>query len=59
MLSSIQQITDRQGLDWPQKRFIFDNLQILQCRQETNFIAATKQIRNLIKNNLDQYIFYY
>jgi hypothetical protein len=54
MMASIQQVVDREGLEFSQRRFINDNMQILLYRQEANIIAATKQIRNLVKDDLDR-----
>lgn len=54
MMASIQQVDDREGLEFSQRRFINDNIQILLYRQEANIMAATKQVRNLIKEDLDR-----
>jgi hypothetical protein len=54
MLSAIGHVIDREGLDASQRRFIEDNLQILLYRREANVKQATKEIRNLIKQDLDR-----
>lgn len=54
MLSAISQVNERTGLEPSQRRFIGDNMQILLYRQDANVLNGTKQIRNLIKEDLDR-----
>lgn len=54
MLDSIEQVRDLEGLDSAQRKFVEDNLQILLYRQDANVAQATKEIRNLIKQDLDR-----
>jgi hypothetical protein len=54
MLSSINHIRSVEGLEFSQKKFIEDNFQILLYRQDPAIAKATKEIRNLIKQDLDR-----
>jgi len=54
MLTSIGSVRDRPGLEMTQRRFVQDNMQILLYRQDANVMKATKEIRNLIKEDLDR-----
>lgn len=53
LLDMIHQVRDRKLEDYPRK-FVEDNLQIIFLRQNANIERAAKEIRKLIKENLDQ-----
>lgn len=54
MLESIKKWKDREDLEPPQARFVSDNYKILIYRQDANVEKAMKEIRNLIKQDLDK-----
>lgn len=53
MIDSIG-VINKTKLEAPQRKFISDNLQILLYRQEDNVTKVCKEVRNLIKNDLDR-----
>lgn len=53
MLDSIGQIRDG-ALNAPQRKFVEDNVQVLLCRQDANVEKASREIRKLIKQELDR-----
>lgn len=53
MLDSIGEVRD-QNLGPSQRKFVEDNLQILLFRQDANIDKASKEIRKLIKQELDR-----
>lgn len=54
MMSSIQNIRNHDLKEASQRKFVEDNLQILLYRQDANILKATKEIRKLIKQDLDR-----
>ena len=54
MLDMIGKIRERPNLEPHNRKFVEDNLQILLYRQEDSVRAATKKIRQLIKEDLDR-----
>lgn len=54
MMSAVGAVINREGLEMTQRRFVNDNMQILLYRQDANVQKATKEIRNLIKQDLDR-----
>lgn len=54
MLDSIAQVKQTKITESSQKKFVEDNLQILLYRQDANISKATKEIRNLISDDLDR-----
>lgn len=54
MIDSISQVRMRPGLEPFQRKFVEDNLQVLLYRREVNVQQANKEIRNLIKKDLDK-----
>jgi hypothetical protein len=54
LLDFIGQIRDKEGLHPYQKKFIEDNLNIQLIRQNSNVEKASKEIRKLIKEQLDK-----
>lgn len=53
MIDSINEVRD-DDLEIAQRKFVEDNLQILFLRQDANIDKASKEIRRLIKDQLDQ-----
>lgn len=54
MIDAISHVRMRKGLEMSQKRFIEDNLQILLFKRDQNVQYASKEIKNLIKQDLDR-----
>jgi hypothetical protein len=54
MMNSLEPIRDSEGLTAPQRKFVEDNFQILILRQNANVDKASKEVRKLIKQNLDR-----
>lgn len=54
MMASIQPVRDLENLESSQRRFVEDNIQILFYRQNDMVIPVTKEIRNLIKQDMDR-----
>jgi len=54
MMNNLEPIRDQQGLTPPQRKFVEDNWQILVLRQNANIDKACKNVRKLVKDNLDQ-----
>lgn len=53
MLNSLKQV-DKRDLDATQNKFVKDNIQIMYLREDANIEKASKEIRKLIKDNLDE-----
>lgn len=53
LIDMIQQVRDMDLDEYPRK-FVEDNLQILFLRQNANIDKASKEVRKLLKDNLDQ-----
>jgi hypothetical protein len=53
MLNSIK-LVDTEGLESSQLKFLSDNMQILLYRQDANIAKASKEIRKLMKTDLDR-----
>jgi len=54
MIDAIGVVRDREGLEPSQRRFIEDNLNILLYRRDATIEKVSKQIRKLIKEDLDR-----
>lgn len=54
MMNSLEAIREQTGLTAPQRKFVEDNWNILVLRQNANIDKASKEIRKLIKQNLDR-----
>ena len=53
MLNNLKQMRDR-DLDPTQRKFIEDNIQVMFLREDANIDKASKEIRKLIKDQLDE-----
>lgn len=53
LLKLLHQVRDR-NLEAPQRKFVEDNIQIQNFRQHANILETSKEIRSLIKKELDQ-----
>lgn len=54
MMNWVESIRSQQGLMAPQRKFVEDNWQILVLRQNGTVDRACREVRKLIKNNLDR-----
>lgn len=54
MMNNLDPIRDQTGLTAPQRKFVEDNWNILVLRQNANIDKACKEVRKLIKQNLDR-----
>lgn len=54
MMNALEPIREQQGLTAPQRKFVEDNWNILVLRQNANIDKASKEVRKLIKQNLDR-----
>ncbi len=54
MMNNLEPIREQTGLTAPQRKFVEDNWNILVLRQNANIDKACKEIRKLIKQNLDR-----
>jgi hypothetical protein len=54
MVSAIEVVRDRQGLEAAQRKFVEDNLNILLYRRDSDVTKIMKQIRKLVKEDLDK-----
>jgi hypothetical protein len=53
MLQSLKQMGKRE-LDATQNKFVLDNIQIMYIREDSNVEKASKEIRKLVKDSLDE-----
>lgn len=53
MLQSLKEMEKRE-LDATQNKFVKDNIQVMFLRQDSNIEKASKEIRKLVKDNLDE-----
>lgn len=54
MMDMLSQVKDAQGLMPHQKKFVIDNWNIQLIRQDSNVANASREVRKLIKQQLDQ-----
>jgi hypothetical protein len=53
LLNMLHEMRDKEGLESHQKKFVEDNMQIQFLRQHANIEKASKEIRKLMKEELD------
>lgn len=54
LMNSIEPVRSQKGLTAPQRKFVEDNWNILVLRQNANIDKFCKEVRKLIKQNLDR-----
>ncbi len=54
MVNAINSVKERPGLEAAQKRFVEDNFNIFMYRRDATVAKASKEIRNLVKQELDR-----